>query len=179
MAEHPAHRAALAGKAAVGGKAILLKALPEGHVLQVMGATDAESIGRHLAALGLASSVRKAGFQQWYVAGDAPVASKTVAELAALSRPNIFVSDQSHGRVRIGLSGSGARDLLARGTAVDLDAGAFGQGEAAMTLFGHISVHIARTGTDSFELTVQRGFAESLWDELEHLASAYADGEQI
>ena len=39
-----------------------------------------------------------------------------------------------------------------------------------MTLFGHISLQVARTGADEFELTVLRSFAESLYEELEALA---------
>ena len=39
-------------------------------------------------------------------------------------------------------------------------------------MMGHISVQIVRTGDDSFELTVLRSFAESLWDELRHMAAS-------
>lgn len=46
-----------------------------------------------------------------------------------------------------------------------------------MTMVGHLSVQIVRTGDDSFELTVLRSFAESLWDDLVHMAaSAEKDG---
>jgi sarcosine oxidase subunit gamma len=33
-------------------------------------------------------------------------------------------------------------------------------------------VQIVRTGDDSFELTVLRSFAESLWDDLVHMAAS-------
>lgn len=174
MPDTPKHRAALGGRGPVGGSAIRLEVLPEGCLLHVMGETDAAEIERLLGAIGAGgASVRKAGFQQWFIAGDQPLPPTAVAELAALLRPKAYVSDQGHGRVRIGVSGSGARDLLAKGTAVDLDAGVFPEGAAAMTLFGHVSVQLARTGPDRFELTVLRSFSESLWEELEHLAKAY------
>ncbi|EJZ19357.1 sarcosine oxidase subunit gamma family protein, partial [Rhizobium sp. Pop5] len=97
--------------------------------------------------------------------------------LATALAGKAFIMDQSHGRVRIRVSGRYSRALLARGTAVDLDAAVFPQGRSVMTMVGHISVQIARTGDDSFELTVLRSFAESLWDELRHMAaSAEKDG---
>jgi sarcosine oxidase subunit gamma len=173
MPDRPTHKSALAGRHAITGANIRLEMLPEGHLLHVLGAIDGAELAGHLARLGFsASAIRPAGFQQWFIAGDEALTPPRIAELAAPLKPRAFVSDQSHGRVRIGLSGSTAADLLAKGTAVDL--AVFAEGQSAVTLFGHISVQLARTGADRFELTVLRSFSESLWEELEHLALAYA-----
>ena len=41
------------------------------------------------------------------------------------------------------------------------------------TLIGHIAVHLTRTGPDRFELMVLRGFAESLWHDLETMSAEF------
>lgn len=168
MSDFPECRPVLRSKTAVHGADVLLEARPEGHLLHVSGAVDAAILAQSLAQCGFpASSIRAAGFRQWFIAGDESMASSDVKELARVLQGKAFVSDQSHGRIRIGLSGARAVEVLAKGTAIDLDSDAFAEGQAAMTLFGHVSVQIARTGHDRFEFTVLRSFAESLWEELE------------
>lgn len=162
-------RPALAGKAASDGTRSAVEALPEGHLLQIMGAADRPNLHAWLAVAGLEeSALRPSGHRQWYVAGDRPLAAYALRDLAATLPVGVYLSDQSHGRVRIRVSGNGAAELLGKGTAVDLHPTAFPVGEATATLFGHISVHLARTGETEFELTVLRSFAETLYDELEH-----------
>lgn len=173
MPDLPEHRPALAGKAIFEGPGIRLEPLPEGHLLHVMGAIDAESLAGHLSAAGLlASTVRPAGYQQWYIAGDEDLSPPRIAALAEPLKGKAFISDQSHGRIRIGFSGLQAADLLARGTAVDLDPSAFPVGHSAVTLFGHVSIQLTRTATDRFELTVLRSYAEDLYETLKHTAAA-------
>ncbi|EJC85602.1 sarcosine oxidase gamma subunit [Rhizobium leguminosarum bv. trifolii WSM2297] len=175
MPDLPQHRPVLAGAAHPGtaGPCVRLQALPEGHLLHVLGTIESTALAGELAKAGLAkTSIRKAGFRQWFVAGDEPLAPATLAALTAALAGKAFVMDQSHGRVRIGISGRSSRLLLSKGTAVDLDPAVFPEGSSAMTMVGHISVQIARTGNDDFELTVLRSFAESLWDELSHMAAS-------
>jgi sarcosine oxidase subunit gamma len=180
MPDLPQHKPVLAGTAYKGiSKAGLrLEALPEGHLLHVLGAIEPAALAAELTKAGFSkSSIRRAGFRQWFVAGDEPLVPATLDALTAALAGKAFVMDQSHGRVRIGISGRSARALLSRGTAVDLDPSVFPEGSSAMTMVGHLSVQIARTGDDSFELTVLRSFAESLWDDLTHMAaSAEKDG---
>ncbi len=173
MPDHPEHRPVLAGKAASQGPGIRLAPLPEGHLLHLMGAIDAEDLAGRLRVAGLgASTIRSAGYRQWFIAGDDVLPPSRIAALSSALQASAFVSDQSHGRVRIGLSGPQAAELLTRGTAVDLHPSAFPEGRSAVTLFGHISLQLTRTGADSFELTVPRSFAESLYEELEALAAS-------
>lgn len=174
MPDLPIHRLALAGKATVGGDAIRLEALPEGHLLHVIGATTTEEIKAHLLAVGLKeSSVRPAGYRQWFIAGNDRFSDMHLRALTGALAGRVFISDQSHGRVRIRVSGLNATQLLNKGTAIDLHPSAFPLGSTAMTLFGHISMQLTRTGSEDFELTVLRSFAESLYEELEALALAH------
>ncbi|AYG70224.1 MULTISPECIES: sarcosine oxidase subunit gamma family protein [unclassified Rhizobium] len=174
MPDLPIYRPALAGKAALGGETIRLEALPEGHLLHVMGAATTEEIKAHLLGTGLkASSVRPAGYRQWFVAGNDRLSAMHLRALTEALAGRAFISDQSHGRIRIRVSGLNAAQVLNKGTAVDLHPSAFPEGSTAMTLFGHISMQLTRTGADDFELTVLRSFAESLHEELEALAVAH------
>ena len=171
MPDLPERKPALAGMATLQGPDIRLEALPEGHLLHVMGAITTEGLEAHLSAAGIKDSgVRPAGYRQWFIAGNEALPHALVQDLSNAFGGSAFVSDQSHGRVRIGISGPRAAELLSKGTAVDLHLAAFSQGRSAVTLFGHISVQVARTGADEFELTVLRSFAESLYEELEALA---------
>ena len=74
------------------------------------------------------------------------------------------ISDQSHGRVVLRISGPKARAVLAKGTPVDLYTDEFPIGKSALTQMSHVSVHLTRTGNDEFTLSVFRGFSESFWE---------------
>ncbi|MDI5927593.1 sarcosine oxidase subunit gamma [Rhizobium leguminosarum] len=175
MRDLPHHNPVLAGTVynGISEAGIRLAALPEGHLLHVLGAIEPSALTAELVKAGFTeSSIRKAGFRQWFVAGDKPLVPASLDTLAAALAGKAYVMDQSHGRVRIGVSGRSSRALLSRGTAVDLDPSVFPEGHSAMTMLGHLSVQIVRTGDDSFELTVLRSFAESLWDDLTHMAAS-------
>ncbi|CAN7347855.1 sarcosine oxidase subunit gamma [Pararhizobium sp. LjRoot255] len=167
------HRSALAGarSGSFGASSmtarITLGALPEGHVLQVLAA-HGSGLQNLILQIGDGAphAVRPYGPGQWFVVGDAPLSAAHIAGKATLLAGKASIADQSHGRVRIGISGASVEAVLAKGTAVDLDRANFAIGHSAMTLIGHISALMTRTDVDCFELMVLRGFAESLWDEL-------------
>ncbi|MCF1481316.1 hypothetical protein B7W85_20655 [Allorhizobium ampelinum] len=112
--------------------------------------------------------LRNAGLGQWFAVGPAS-ADQAVAAFGQAA----FLVDQSHGRTLIRISGALVRNVLAKGTALDLHPDQFAIGSATTTLIGHISVNLCRTGEDQFELLVLRGFAESLWDELAGMAKEF------
>jgi sarcosine oxidase, subunit gamma len=112
--------------------------------------------------------LRKSGPGQWFAVGPAG------ADQAVAFGPSVFVVDQSHGRVLIRVSGAPVRKMLAKGTALDLHPDQFPIGDATTTLIGHIAVNLCRTAGDQFELLVLRGFAESLWGELEIMSAEFA-----
>jgi sarcosine oxidase subunit gamma len=115
--------------------------------------------------------VMDAGHDQYFVEGTAPAVIKR--KLGATAS----VIDQSHGRVVLTVAGPKARAVLAKGTPVDLHSDHFPLRHSAMTQMAHVGVHITRTGTDEFTVSVFRGFSESFWEWL--TASAAEFGYQV
>ncbi|AZO42161.1 sarcosine oxidase subunit gamma [Mesorhizobium sp. M7D.F.Ca.US.005.01.1.1] len=94
----------------------------------------------------------------------------------ALSGP-ASLSDQSHARALISISGTKARAMLAKLSSIDLHADAFGIGAAAATSMDHTSVTLwrgnNRDGLAVFNLLVFATFAESLWHMILDSAAEY------
>jgi sarcosine oxidase subunit gamma len=124
-------------------------------------------------AHGKALTLHWCGFEQWYAIADGLADGALYDELRESLQGLASVSDQSHGRVTITISGPRARDVLAKGTPVDLDPRAFGPGRVAATQMAHVGVHLAQVGADAFELSVFRGFAEDFWDWLAEMSAEY------
>lgn len=116
---------------------------------------------------------RFSGPGEWLVLSDVHAPETLVAELAVRLGDFAFVVDQSHGRVVLTLSGTGAARILANGVAVDLHPDAFPVGRAANVLCNHLSLNLARTGEESFDLTVMRSFAEALVGDLKVMARSH------
>jgi sarcosine oxidase subunit gamma len=168
------HRPAVHEAFASSTGAIALQPLPEGRVIHVLGKPDGGDLRQILGEFAGAKphGLRSAGPGQWFIVGDAPMTHDEFQAMAAKLAQHAFLVDQSHGRVRIGLKGTRIADVLAKGTGVDLDC--IAAGESAMTLVGHISVHLTRLAPDAIELMVLRGFAESLWDDLVRMSREFA-----
>jgi methylglutamate dehydrogenase subunit D len=109
-------------------------------------------------------AVQWAGFEQYYVVAEGHAESALYDELRVRLNGIASVLDQSHGRVIIRISGSKSRNVLAKGTAIDLHADEFPVSKSAVTQMAHVGVHITRTDENAFELSVFRGFAESFWE---------------
>ncbi|RWC82863.1 sarcosine oxidase subunit gamma [Mesorhizobium sp. M4B.F.Ca.ET.215.01.1.1] len=169
------HRSALGSKPPILSTDVTLTALPEGLVLQALSATGSGNVaGIIVAALECdALAVRSMSPGQYFIVGDEIGSPGDPVDILHKLKPHADVVDQSHGRVRIAISGAKAALVLAKGTAVDLDLNVFPVGHATTTLIGHIAVGITRTAELEFELMVLRGFAESLWDELAELSLEY------
>jgi sarcosine oxidase subunit gamma len=153
------HRQALHG---AGGSGVTLNALPEGHVVLLLTRADVQAPD--------VSGLRPVGPGQWFMVGEAPLSAEDLAALVA-RLPDVAVSDQSHGRVRIVVEGLKAAAMLAKGTAVNLEALAVGA--SANTLVGQLGVHLTKTAAATYELMVLRSFAEALWHDLEVMAAEY------
>jgi sarcosine oxidase subunit gamma len=142
-------------------------------VLAAAGARD--EIGARLTALAVQHgfSPRWAGVGRWFVVatGQDPARLVTILqeELGALAS----ILDQSDGQVAIGITGGGVRATLAKGCALDLHPDSFKPGEAAATLFGHVPLHLTRTGADDYELLVPRSYAAGLWESLGEMAAEF------
>jgi sarcosine oxidase subunit gamma len=101
--------------------------------------------------------------EQWLAVAPGAAAGSLASKLEKKLGAMAMVSDQSHGRTVIRMEGPRARDVLAKGTAVDLRPTSFKPGMCAATQIGHVGVLIACTGANSFELSVLRSFAEGFW----------------
>lgn len=153
---------------ASGSAGIRLEALPEGFLLHLLGRPGDADAASRAAALAdkLGVVLRRTAPGQWYVAGDRPMPPAEFAALQEDHLPALGLSDQSHGRVRIGVSGPSVEAMLAKLMAADLSLKAFRAGEGTTLFAGHLAAHAQRFAADRFEITVLRGFAADLWDSL-------------
>ncbi len=88
----------------------------------------------------------------------------------------VGVTDISDAWLAIGVAGPRARDVLAKAATVDLHPDAFPAGSAARTLFGRVTVVIARLEDGeppAFDVTVSRSNARFLWRWLADAAREY------
>ena len=109
---------------------------------------------------------------QW-IAVSGSLGHETLAEeLAATLRGLASISDQSSGRAVIRLSGPRARDVLAKGLAIDLDPRVFPAGSAATSTISHMGVLVWREG-ESYDIAVFRSVSESFWRWLKASAAAF------
>ena len=110
---------------------------------------------------------------QWAGADQYFVLDKAFDEVRKKFEGIASCSDQSHGRVIIRIEGPKVRNVLCKGTPVDLHESEFEIGKSALTQMAHVGVHLTRTGKDAFELSVFRGFSESFWEWLTEQAEEF------
>jgi len=119
------------------------------------------------------STVHWAGFEQYYVIAKNRSDLALYRELADRLKNIATVSDQSHGRIIIRVAGPKVRQTLAKGSPVDWHPDEFTVGKSALTQMSHVVVHLTRTGEDTFEISLFRGFAESFWEWLTQQAGEF------
>lgn len=83
---------------------------------------------------------------------------------AALGENQAAVTDQGHGRVGLRLEGRNVRDLLSKGTSVDLRPSRFPPGQSAGTKLDHVAVLLHCLDRDRFDLFALRSYAVSLYE---------------
>jgi heterotetrameric sarcosine oxidase gamma subunit len=110
---------------------------------------------------------------QWAGAEQYFVLDKSFDEVRKKLEGLVSCSDQSHGRVIIRIEGPKVRNVLCKGTPVDLHESEFEIGKSALTQMAHVGVHLTRVGWDAFELSVFRGFSESFWEWLTEQAEEF------
>lgn len=86
----------------------------------------------------------------------------------ALTAQTGAVTDLSHGRTAIRISGPKAEWVLAKFFAVDFSLPAFPLGSGLSTVHHDIFAQIQRTGANRFDVYVFRSFARSFWQSLCH-----------
>lgn len=102
----------------------------------------------------------------------------TINTLSQAFSQSASLSDQSHARAWISVSGAKARTMLAKLSSIDLHPAAFPIGAAAATSIDHTSVNLWRgddrpDGQALFNLLVFATFAESLWHTMLDAAAEY------
>lgn len=81
------------------------------------------------------------------------------------------VTDLSHARIAIRISGPKAAWVLAKGLTLDLDPAAFPPMKVAQAAIHEVGVIVRRLSAESFDLYVYRGFALSFWEWLTEAAA--------
>ena len=88
------------------------------------------------------------------------------------------VTDSTHARTCIEISGPRAREILMKGCAIDLHPSRFGPGQCAQCVVSKVGVmltqtSVARNGDPTYELYALRSFSTYLWTWLEDAAQEY------
>jgi sarcosine oxidase subunit alpha len=118
-------------------------------------------------------TIHWSGAEQWFVMADDKAEGDLFDQVVGALAECASVSEQSHGRITLSVSGVRARDVLAKGTPVDLHPRVFEVGHCAVTQMAHVGVHIARVGEDAYVLSLFRGFAESFWQWLGEMSEEF------
>lgn len=100
------------------------------------------------------------GQSWWRAATEAPLRALAAELPAALGSVTLL----SASRARFAVSGEGARELLARGIALDLDPREFVVGRCALTGLHHTPVLIERSAADRYEIHALRTYAASIYE---------------
>lgn len=124
-------------------------------------------------AIGESIVLQWCGAEQYYALAENRLEGNLYAELKVALKGVASVSDQSHGRAIIGISGPKARALLSKGSPVDFHSREFPLHAVAVTQMAHVGVHVSRWGEHMFELSLFRGFSENFWEWLTEQAEEF------
>ncbi len=115
------------------------------------------------------------GPDEWLIVTAAAGAKELRQRLdGQLTDLHVAVNDVSGGSTVLQLSGAAVRDLLARGSTLDLHARVFTPGSCAQSGLGKASVLLGLLGDgETFELIVRRSFADYLLKWLSRMASPF------
>jgi len=106
------------------------------------------------------------GPDRWLITATSPLDLSALTEIAA-------VNDVTAGRLILRLSGPKCRDLLAKGSPLDLNPAMFKAGHCAQTLVGALSVTLDCVAADGFDLYVTRSHALFFWEWLSRAANEF------
>jgi heterotetrameric sarcosine oxidase gamma subunit len=109
---------------------------------------------------------------QWFAVSESLAGDALRAALEErLSSTDATVTDLSHARTVLRVSGAAWRDLLAKGCPADIDAMA--PGDCVASLLSHFTVVIHCVSGDSADVYVFRSFGASLWEWLRGAAEEF------
>jgi sarcosine oxidase subunit gamma len=166
LCERPARgQLALRGDAADGALAAAVR-----EVLGVELPLEPNTVGR-----GDDASVLWLGPDEWLAVMPEGHEVRALQALdSALAGTHALVSDVSHARAVVELSGTDARTVLAKGCSLDLHPRAFGPDRCAQSALAraHVLLH-QLDETPAFDLYVHRSFMEYAWDWLVDAGSTH------
>ncbi|MBV9735873.1 MAG: sarcosine oxidase, gamma subunit [Acidisphaera sp.] len=114
-----------------------------------------------------------AGPAQWIVLAE-PGADDLAATLRGRFGMLAAVTEQDDARVVLRIAGPRVRDALAKGVPIDLHPRAFGPGDVALTLAGHVPVHLWQVDDGpAYDIAVARSLAGSFCHWLRDSAGEY------
>ncbi len=115
------------------------------------------------------------GPNEWLIVGPGGFEGELVERLREeLANQHAAVTDVSEARTVIGIAGKRARDLLAKGTTLDLHPRVFGPGRCAQSGIANATMILRQIDErPTFELYVLNSFADYLWTWLERAAAEY------
>ncbi|MDE2296386.1 MAG: hypothetical protein KGL36_13160 [Gammaproteobacteria bacterium] len=143
-----------------------------------LGAAFAAATGVALPCTG--RSVRAGEFtvlalapDRWQIESEGPP-GHAIAALGAIAGESGSVVDQSDGSRAFDVAGPGAREVLAKGVPIDLDAAVFRVGDVARTGVALVAVTLRCLSAEpSFRIVVARSYAESFLEWLLDAGAAY------
>jgi sarcosine oxidase subunit gamma len=101
---------------------------------------------------------------QWLAVSDTLRGEALARDLTQRLKGLASISDQSGGRTVLRLSGPRARDVLAKGLAIDLDPRVFPLGSAATSTISLMGVQVWQTDdTRSYDIAIFRSVSASFW----------------
>ncbi len=84
------------------------------------------------------------------------------------------MTDLTGSRALIRIGGAQSRALLAKGCPIDLHPRVFKPDDVALTMIGHINVHLCQTSDEpSYEIALFRSMARSFWSWLSASALSF------
>jgi len=167
-----------------GGAGVILQERRPSAIAQINGAPDESELNLKLGAYGLEpklmpnrSSQGKGIRLMWNGPGMWLTESATVAPADlvgglrnTLGESDATVTDISHARTIIRITGPAASDLLCKGSPLDIES--LRTNDCASTLLGHLSVLI-NTIDDGYDVYAFRSFGLALWEWLTHEAEEF------
>jgi heterotetrameric sarcosine oxidase gamma subunit len=107
---------------------------------------------------------------QWLIVRRPGKEAPLVDELTRVYGDDAAAVDLGHARTALRFEGEGARDLLAKGTSIDLRPTHFAPSACALTALGKIGALLHAVGPATIDVYVARSYAQALVEWLEHAA---------
>jgi heterotetrameric sarcosine oxidase gamma subunit len=111
---------------------------------------------------------------RWLVVDRRDQLEGLTASLAGAADSGFVVTDLSQARTVLRIAGRKARDVLAKGCALDLHPGVFPVGSCAATsIAGLAAVLVAVNGVPTYDLQVARTYGQYIWEWICEAAAEY------